>query len=709
MKRSIYLLFLIFFACTAPHTLDATATLNGTITDSVTGLPISGALVEANRGGVVRYSDNTLANGVYTMSGVEPSNYTLVASAPGYQTQSVGVKPPNNQITTVDFALVPNGGTISGTITDDITMLPIPAAVVNIFQGTTLIVTVVANGAGVYSAPNLAPGNYVVRATATSYRTALKGANVQIGVTTVVDFALAAFPGTISGTVTDSGTMSPIQGALVEVYDGSFLVGFADTDAMGNYTIGSLAPGTYTVVASAEGYSFQNKDAIVIASMTTTVDFALDTILGTIAGTVADSSTGSPLPGVTIKVFQRLVNIATVQTDINGNYNISGFSPGNYTVIASLNGYQIGIAGASVLAHSTTIVNFSLSANPGTVEGTVIDSVTMNPIAGAIIQVRSGPVLIATALTDPNGNYSIPNLEPNTYSVIAGASGYQVQVKSITVFSSQATTADFALNPNPGTISGTVTDAITTNPIPGASVNVYQGTNLVGFSQTDVNGNYTIANLAPGNYFVVASADGYQTKFSANVVVASMTTTVDFALDASPGAIAGTITETCAGNPLSGALIVVTDGSVIVGFDVTDASGDYLVSGLAPGSYTVAVAKKNFLFGSSMAVVVSSATTTVDLSLTPQALSPATITGTVKNNKFLSQTDRIHALSWSASPGLCVIGYNVFRNGVLIAFVPSAGKLQYLDHDRGNKTDVYSIQTVNSFGLVSTPVIITVP
>lgn len=108
MKKNFALVLLFFCTCFVPQYISAgTGTVVGTVTDSITHLPISGVLVEAVRGGQVRFSDTTAPDGTYPLTNVRPSNYTLVFSATGFQTQTVGVKVNNNQINTVDIELVP--------------------------------------------------------------------------------------------------------------------------------------------------------------------------------------------------------------------------------------------------------------------------------------------------------------------------------------------------------------------------------------------------------------------------------------------------------------------------------------------------------------------------------------------------------------------------------------------------------------------------
>jgi subtilisin family serine protease len=91
--------------------------------------------------------------------------------------------------------------------------------------------------------------------------------------------------------------------------------------------------------------------------------------------------------------------------------------------------------------------------NTGTLNGTVTDSVSTQPIAGASITTANGPFDYSTS-TDANGNYSIDVCE-GSYDVTASASGYTDQtVTGIAVTAGNTTTQNFQLVPiNPCTYS----------------------------------------------------------------------------------------------------------------------------------------------------------------------------------------------------------------------------------------------------------------
>ncbi len=79
-------------------------------------------------------------------------------------------------------------------------------------------------------------------------------------------------------------------------------------------------------------------------------------------------------------------------------------------------------------------------------------------------------------------------------------------------------------------------------------------------------------------------------------------------------------------------------------------------------------------------------------------------------NRFLSQTELINHLKWSASKDTSVTGYHLSRNGALIAFIPAQHSLIYRDHNRKkNKTDVYQLTAINANGEQSLPLYLSLP
>lgn len=83
--------------------------------------------------------------------------------------------------------------------------------------------------------------------------------------------ALHSLPGSISGTVTDDGDSSPIEGAVVTAGDAE-----TETDENGAYAL-TVDEGSYTVEVTADGYVTDDQSGVAVNSeeAVTGIDFAL--------------------------------------------------------------------------------------------------------------------------------------------------------------------------------------------------------------------------------------------------------------------------------------------------------------------------------------------------------------------------------------------------------------------------------------------------
>lgn len=75
--------------------------------------------------------------------------------------------------------------------------------------------------------------------------------------------------------------------------------------------------------------------------------------------------------------------------------------------------------------------------------------------------------------------------------------------------------------------------------------------------------------------------------------------------------------------------------------------------------------------------------------------------------EFATHTDYIIRLTWIPSSDPNVIGYKLFRNGVLIATIPASGPFKF-DDCRKNKKDTYTLIAFDAEGFESIPVTATV-
>jgi len=97
---------------------------------------------------------------------------------------------------------------------------------------------------------------------------------------------------------------------------------------------------------------------IVALVMFTVVSGAAQTT-GTIKGAVTDGRTGEALPSVNVLVKGTSLGAST---DVDGNYQITGISPGTYTLVASLVGHETNqITGVVVASGETVTRDFAMT------------------------------------------------------------------------------------------------------------------------------------------------------------------------------------------------------------------------------------------------------------------------------------------------------------------------------------------------------------
>jgi hypothetical protein len=92
----------------------------------------------------------------------------------------------------------------------------------------------------------------------------------------------------------------------------------------------------------------------------------------------------------------------------------------------------------------------------------------------------------------------------------------------------------------------------------------------------------------------------------------------------------------------------------------------------------------------------------------PPGPTPQQISGKVCKNRFATASDRVKIITWTPSTNPNVVAYQLTRNGVLIATIPASGPFTYRDHHRCKHSDVYIITTIDTLGLASNPLTVTI-
>lgn len=608
----------------------------GTVTDAISGQPLSGATVRDGSASVT-----TSPDGTYLLTGVTDGTYTVTASAAGHDTATQTANVSGSTTADLNFALSPSAaarvGSITGTVSDSATNQPIAGATVSYGGASTQSA---ANGS--YTLPNVSPGTYTVSASASLHSTLSQPVAVTTGIRYVQGAAQNA------GTGNGSGATSVTAALPAPVAAGDrIVVGVRVDSNPSGAVVGNMADSaadTYTMHANASNHEpagFQSQVSVwsavasgsgplqVTATSSSSADISiavaeyagLSTASGAAAvdGTAGAGAVSTANPSTTPTAPTAATNDLSVGVYGDGGAGVpvtagTGWtarlnnSPSNTGTIV-LEDQQPETLGSTPNATFTTssptswatvlvnfvgqsppptIQNFPLPPASGAITGVVTDVSTGAGIAGATVSYSGG-----SATTDAGGAYALANVVEGTYTLTASAQGYGSVNTSVNVAPATTTTQNFALSQAPGSISGVVTDSRSGLAVAGATVAVPGSS-----TTTSATGGYTLSALPPGAYTVRATAAGYFAQSAAVAVPAAGNVVQDYHLSPSTGAIAGTVIDSATKQPIAGATVSYAGGSA-----TTDGNGAYALYGLAAGSYTLTTSAPNHTTASQQVTV----------------------------------------------------------------------------------------------------------
>ncbi len=260
------------------------------------------------------------------------------------------------------------------------------------------------------------------------------------------------YPSGISGTVSDTQTPAqPVTGATVTYtgIDGTLGSGAATTAAGGAYTMSSVPPGTYTLAATASGFTSPAPQTLTVApDAVATANVSL-TATSSIEGSVFDTQTpAQPVVGATVSYAGTNGNTAagTMTTDSDGNFAFSGVSPGTYAVAGTDSAYTSPTSQSVIVtAGNAATANLSLTANSG-ISGTVDDSSSQPVFYATVTYTGTGSNTASGATTtDISGDYAFSGVSPGTYSVEVADTGYATSPQLVIVDAEGTPSSDFVL------------------------------------------------------------------------------------------------------------------------------------------------------------------------------------------------------------------------------------------------------------------------
>lgn len=305
-----------------------------------------------------------------------------------------------------------------------------------------------------------------------------------------------------------------------------------------------------------------------------------------------------------------------------------------------------------------TLMNYIMDfLRTGTIAGKVVDT-QGNPLEGFTVRAQIGsllpqPIIFGGALTQRDGSYQIIGLNTGVYDLEVAVPGWTSRLLRTTaegvddfdnVTSFVSIGNDFTMTKlPPGAISGKVTELDGTTPIIGATVTAKivadeQGNPIVlppGIpstytAKTGGDGTYRIEGLPNATYEVTASAPQHSSVTKTGVVVRPglETTGVDFQLPGEPGTITGQVVDAATNQGIPNALVEVLSGNNVVKTATTDAQGNFTITDVPVGTYSVRASAPNYKPNTVTGVQVPTAgTATVTIALS--RAQPGSISGRV--------------------------------------------------------------------------------
>ena len=173
---------------------------------------------------------------------------------------------------------------------------------------------------------------------------------------------------------------------------------------------------------------------------------------------------------------------------------------------------------SATLKISSFVINTTLTS--GTIKGSALSQSSNSALSDVNVSyTQSGTTIVNTA-TDSSGDFS-QALVLGTYTLTYSKSGYLDEIQSATLSADNQTLVVSTLKMLPdsctsGTISGTIKDAVTNDPVTGVSLSARRGLNMTSGTvaktdNTPDNGSYSLSSMNAGWYTVETSISGYIT------------------------------------------------------------------------------------------------------------------------------------------------------------------------------------------------------
>lgn len=645
-------------------------TLRVVAVDDSTGAPISliGATVTVSGTTPSWTTTSACSTIVCSFEGLSPGVVTLTTSGPdGYApSNGTALVLPGGRDSIAIVRLVPTNGTVVVNVQTVDGQSVVDASFT--VDGMPVTSSTVSASSGIrYQIVGVAPGTRSIAASADGYATTSTVVNVDRTGSAAVTIVLRQNTGRLDLFIGDAVTGTPLAATAVaasaqnpsDVRTASAITGVA-----GGLRFTALSPGAWTVTVSASGYQTRVVPVAIAADETTSLNLVLQPATGTVSVRAVDAATGQAISfaGTAVTISAGTTPTVTPVTCTGPSCEIGGIAVGTATItIDAIGDYAAATITANIAASATPVVVTVPMARLGEFVVSLVDA-SNGPVVGAdVVVTDSGGARTAqTCSTAIAGTYCFRGVIPGTVTVAATptATTTPASLAAQTVVAVAdargAGSARLVMLRQSGSLWFTLTDASTGAPLTAHTVQLVSGAT----TRTAIHegsGRYT-ADLDPGTWSLSVAAKYPYLGYSTSVFVATgQITQLSAALLAVEASIAGRVT-TSAG-AVAGAVITATPTSGSPAVTITDANGEYRLSGLATGTWTVSVSATGYGPVAAQTVTVSDTEAAVaNFELTADL-------ATLRVNVLTSFGTTVEGVAVTVSAGATVAGTATSVNG----------------------------------------------
>jgi hypothetical protein len=285
-------------------------------------------------------------------------------------------------------------------------------------------------------------------------------------------------------------------------------------------------------------------------------------------------------------------------TEGDGRFRLGGVQDGQYRVWAESEGYAPSAGEIEVEVAGTPVEGIELQLDPG---GSILGRVTgLDPEQFRNVRVSAESATFRgfrQGEPDYEGQYRLDHLPPGSYSVVATLADSGRRAKGQVSLEAGATEARLDLQFGKGlTLSGRALQGET--PVVGATV-FTEGVDIdhAGWSQTDLEGWFSIEGLEPGSYRLLVR--NFQTGLAHDETI-DLATSREIVIEIPSARVSGQVLDGADRRPLSGVTLVLEEGSGAArGFlpmhtATTDLEGRFRIEQIADGEWKLSANKQGY-------------------------------------------------------------------------------------------------------------------